>query len=98
MELTESEKELLLQAQEIVSTVETSGWNKYLVPYMVSLIEWPNPKEAKNIDELLLPYTEAYGMAEAIKKINSFIEQNRSMLSDLTKKQKGEDDVPTFAI
>jgi hypothetical protein len=96
--LTKEEAELLAQAQQVSATVSTPGWKDILLPYLLSMVEWPNPKSHANIEDMILPYTQAYGEAEAIRKLNQFIDNNLDMMDSLTKKAEGNDVLSSYKI
>jgi hypothetical protein len=96
--LTKQESELLSQAQAVASVVESKGWKDVIYPYLLSMVEWPNPKTYPTIEEMILPYTQAYGEAEAIRKLNQFVDNNLEMMKSLTKKAEGKDVVSSYKI
>lgn len=96
--LTKEESELLSQAQKVAAVVDMPGWHEVILPYLLAMVEWPNPKTYGNIDDVLLPYTQAYGEAEAVRKINQFIDNNIGMMQSLTKKAEGKDVISNFKI
>jgi hypothetical protein len=96
--LTKDESELLSQAQKVAAVVATPGWKEVISPYLLAMVEWPNPKTYGSIDDVLLPYTQAYGEAEAVRKLNQFIDNNLEMMKSLTKKAEGKDAISNFKI
>lgn len=96
--LSKEESELYNQARMVVETVETKGWKEIILPYMLTLPSFPNPKNYTDINNMILPYTQAYGEAEAIRKLNQYIQNNIDMFESLTKKAEGKDVVSNFQI
>lgn len=51
--------------------------------YLINLPKFPNPSDYKNNEELMLAYTKAYGMAEAVRLIGQFMNQQEEIVSNL---------------
>lgn len=51
--------------------------------YLINLPKFPNPSDYKSNEELMLHYTKAYGMAEAVRLINQFMSQQEEILANL---------------
>lgn len=96
--LTKTEGELLAQARAVAETISTKGWVEVIKPFLMTMTEWPNPKQFDVIDDVILPYTQAYGEAEAVRKLNQFIDSNIDMKKNLEDKLEGKDGVPSFEI
>lgn len=96
--LTQQESELLAQAQSVAETVSTKGWKEVIGPFLYTMVEWPNPKKYDTINDVLIPYTQAFGEAEAVRKLNQFIDNNLAMKDNLTKKLEGKDVVSSYEI
>jgi hypothetical protein len=91
--LTPEEQIILKSAQEICDTLDTKGWLA-IAAFIQNSIVWPNPSEAKNLEEMVLPYTQAYGAAELAKKIGNFVNSQEEILISLTNKLD-EENAPT---
>jgi len=66
--------------------------------YIQGSIIWPDPKESHNREDVILPYTEAYGASELAKKIGNFVNSQESIIKTLSEKVDSENDAPNFAI
>jgi hypothetical protein len=51
--------------------------------YLINLPKFPNPSDFKSNEELMLSYTKAYGMAEAVRLINQFMNQQEEIIANL---------------
>lgn len=96
--LTEQEHELLAQARLVAETVETKGWKEVIVPFLLTVAEWPDPKSYSDREEIILPYTEAYGQAEAVRKLHQFVDNQIDMMKNLAKKAEGKDVISGYEI
>jgi hypothetical protein len=54
-----------------------------LQSYLINLPKFPNPSDYKSNEELMLQYTKAYGMAEAVRLINQYMNQQEEILANL---------------
>lgn len=96
--LSKEEAELLDQSQKVMAVVEMPGWKEVILPYLLSMVSWPDPKVHGSIEEVILPYTQAYGEAEAVRKLNQFIDNNKEMHKALIKKAEGKDVISSYEI
>ena len=97
MELTKDEKILLEQAREVVDMTATKGFG-YFQTFLVQSIAWPDPTKYEVVDEVILPYTQAFGASQLLEKAKGFIDNQRLTLQNLTKKMEDENEAPDFAI
>ena len=80
--LTSQEQEMFQQAQALLDLKQTQGW-QILQSYLINLPKFPNPSDYKSNEELMLSYTKAYGMAESVRLINQYMNQQEEILTNL---------------
>lgn len=92
--LTPEDKQLLDQANSLISLQESKEWQDYLLPFLLNLSQegYPNPKEYDNNEKLILDYTLKVGETSAIKKIIQFFQEQYSVRDTITTKLKPKDD------
>lgn len=95
--LTVEEKTLLKQAQNILETTNTPGWAA-IAAYIQNSLVWPDPKEYKTREQLMLPYAEAYGATELAKKIGQFVSSQGNIVKSITDRMDSDQELPNFSI
>lgn len=95
--LTPQERELLKQAQDITEIINSPGWN-HIVNFIQTSIVWPDPKTYSTREEVIVPYTEAYGAADLAKKIVYFVNSQEGVIKSLTDKVDNENELPSYEI
>lgn len=53
---------------------------------------WPNPQEFKDREELMLRYTQKMGEVDAIKKLVAFLEGQKEVIENITKKYETKEE------
>jgi hypothetical protein len=95
--LTSQEQQVLEQARDILEIIKSPGWLA-IATYIQNNIVFPNPKDFATLDDLLLPYAQAYGGAELAKKIGQFVGSQEDIVKSLTKKIDSENALPNYDI
>ena len=95
--LTTEEQILLRQAQDIMDVIKLPGW-KHIASFITDSIVWPNPKDYPTKEEVIIPYTEAYGAGELARKIGDFVHSRESIVKTLSEKVDSEDELPNWSI
>jgi hypothetical protein len=95
--LSPQEQELLKEARSIVDLIKMPGW-QYLCMYIQGSVTFPDPKDYHSREEIVIPYSEAYGAADLAKKIGNFVNSQESVIKTLSEKVDSENDAPNYAI
>jgi hypothetical protein len=95
--LSPQEQELLKQAQAICDMAKSEGWVS-VVSFIQGSISFPDPKSYLSREEIILPYTEAYGASEIVRKLFQFVNSQESIVKSLTDKLDMDQDIPNFKI
>lgn len=95
--LSQQEQELLKQAQDICDMAKSNGWLS-IISFIQGSITFPDPKTYLTREEILLPYTEAYGASEIARKLFQFVNSQEGIVKSLTDKLDLEADLPNFEI
>lgn len=93
--LTPQEQILLKEAEQVIETTNTKGW-QVIASFIQRSIAWPDPKEYHSREEVILPYSEAFGASELARKIGQYIGQQDKIIKSLL--EKDEEDVKSYAI
>lgn len=91
--LSEEDRQLLKQANSLLQLADHSGWKEYLLPFLLNLAQsnYPQPKDFKTKEELILRYTEKVGETNAIKTIIDFVSSQESVIKSIAQKQENKD-------
>lgn len=92
-EYSPQDNQALEQAKYLLEITESPGYLKYLKPYLIQLAQgcFPNPKDYRTKEEMILPYTEAYGTAKATRDIVTFLESQSDIVKNIHKKNLEQD-------
>jgi hypothetical protein len=50
----------------------------------LNLPQYPNPKDFKSMEEVMIPYIQAYGSSETIRRIMSFMNEQEFIIRELS--------------
>lgn len=91
--LSEEDRQLLKQANSLLQLADHSGWKEYLLPFLLNLSQanYPQPKDFKTKEELILRYTEKVGETNAVKAIIDFMNSQDSVIKSIAQKQENKD-------
>jgi hypothetical protein len=95
--LTQEERNLLRQAQEVSDIIRMPGWLT-ITKFIQDSLSFPDPKLYHSREEVIIPYSEAYGKESLAKEIRAFVVSQESIIKSLTEKIDEEFDKPDFAI
>jgi hypothetical protein len=93
--LSPQERDILQQAMEIKEVTALPGWSR-IVMFLQGSINFPDPKDFPTREAIIIPYTEAFGSANMVKKLGDFVNSQESVIKSLTEKE--EEDVKSYAI
>ena len=79
--LTSQEQEQFKQAQALQDLKQTQGW-QILQSHLINLPKFPNPSDYKSHESLLIEYYKQYGIAEAVRSINTLMNQQEAIIKN----------------
>ena len=95
--LTPTEQILLKDSQNVLDVIKLPGW-LVISKFIQDTITWPNPKDFPTKEEVILPYTEAFGSAELARKLFEFTGSRENIIKTLSEKVDSEDELPNWSI
>ena len=95
--LTPEEQILLRQAQDINETIQSRGW-QHIANFITNSIVWPDPSVYKSREEVIMPYSEAYGASELARKLGNYVHSQDDVIKSLTAKVDEDNELPNYKI